>query len=218
MPPPADSRPPSKGSSDDRADDSASLSGAIAAAFTTVEVQSPPGTRASGTAPPRGPKSRNQAQGLARLPLFLLIWGVAALSMYLPAVHALAMRDYDTSRVFFYGGTMGLFIVTLLGIARTNRVARNGTLGQLLSLFATFALLPVFMAVPVQESLRNTTFINAYFDMVSALTTTGADVWADPGRLPPSVHLWRGQVAWLGGFLMWVAAAAILALAAARSP
>ncbi|WP_240453912.1 TrkH family potassium uptake protein [Chachezhania antarctica] len=146
-----------------------------------------------------------------RLPLFLLIWGVAAMSMYVPAIHALSVENYDVSRVFFYGGTLGLFVVTLLGIAMNNRQARNGTLGQLLSLFATFALLPLFLAVPMQEGLRNTTFLNAYFDMVSALTTTGADIFPDPLRRSSSLHLWRGQVAWLGGFLMWVAAAAILA-------
>ncbi|WP_233270295.1 TrkH family potassium uptake protein [Chachezhania sediminis] len=146
-----------------------------------------------------------------RLPLFVLIWAVAAASMYIPAIHALALYDYDISRVFFYGGTMGLFVVALVSLAVINHPAKNGTLGQLLSLFATFSVLPVFLAVPLQESMRNTTFLNAYFDMVSALTTTGADLFADPNRLAPSLHLWRAQVAWLGGFLMWVAAAAVLA-------
>ena len=47
--------------------------------------------------------------------------------------------------------------------------------------------------------------------MVSSITTTGATMFPDPSRLEPSLHLWRGIVAWSGGLLMWIAAAAILA-------
>ena len=34
---------------------------------------------------------------------------------------------------------------------------------------------------------------------------------AEPGRLSVAEHLWRAQVGWLGGLIMWIAAAAILA-------
>ncbi|WP_278921735.1 TrkH family potassium uptake protein [Pseudophaeobacter profundi] len=148
---------------------------------------------------------------ILRLPLFLLICCVASLAMWVPAVHALALNDHLTSRAFFYTGVLGLFMVALAGLSLGNRVPRYGMPGQLLSLLATFVVLPLFLAVPVQESLRNTSFLNAYFDMVSAVTTTGADIFADPGRLPDSVHLWRAMVAWLGGLLMWISASAVLA-------
>ncbi|MEP2715668.1 potassium transporter TrkG [Pseudophaeobacter sp.] len=148
---------------------------------------------------------------LLRLPLFLLIWSLVSLAMWIPAAHALALDDHPTSRAFFYSGVLGLFFVALAGLSLGNRVPRYGMPGQLLSLLATFVILPLFLAVPVQESLRNTSFLNAYFDMVSAVTTTGADIFADPGRLPPSLHLWRAMVAWLGGLLMWISASAVLA-------
>lgn len=146
-----------------------------------------------------------------RLPLFLLIWSIASAAMWIPAAHALALNDHATSRAFFYTGILGLFFVALAGLSLGNRVPRYGMPGQLLSLLATFVILPLFLAIPVQESLRNTSFLNAYFDMVSAVTTTGADIYADPGRLPASVHLWRAMVAWLGGLLMWISASAVLA-------
>ena len=38
---------------------------------------------------------------LARQPLFLLLVGAAALSMYMPAAHALVRDDHPTSRSFF---------------------------------------------------------------------------------------------------------------------
>ncbi|MBY6055229.1 TrkH family potassium uptake protein [Leisingera daeponensis] len=149
--------------------------------------------------------------GVLRLPLFLLIWGIASLAMWLPAVHALVLDDHHTSQSFFYAGLAGVILVVLIALSMGNRVPRYGMPGQLLSLLATFTVLPLFLAVPVQDALVSTRFVNAYFDMVSAITTTGADIWADPGRLPPSVHLWRAMVGWLGGLLMWVAASAVLA-------
>ncbi|WP_417472128.1 TrkH family potassium uptake protein [Leisingera sp.] len=149
--------------------------------------------------------------GVLRLPLFLLISGIASLAMWLPAIHALVLDDHHTSRSFFYSGILGLTLVVMIALALGNKVPRYSMTGQLLSLLATFTVLPLFLAVPVQDALVSTRYLNAYFDMVSAITTTGADIWADPARLPPSVHLWRAMVGWLGGLLMWIAASAVLA-------
>ncbi|MBT8154394.1 TrkH family potassium uptake protein [Epibacterium ulvae] len=156
-------------------------------------------------------RKRQRTRGILRLPLFLLLWGVASLAMWVPAIHALILDDHPTSRSFFYAGIVGMMLVTLIGLSMGNRVPRYGMPGQLLSLLATFVLLPLFLAMPVAETLGNTRFLNAYFDMVSAITTTGAAIFGDGDRLPSSVHLWRGIVAWLGGLLMLVAAAAVLA-------
>ena len=156
--------------------------------------------------------ARKQQLGLMRrLPLFLLIWGFASLAMWIPAIYALALDDHPTSRSFFYSGIVGLFFVTVIGLAMSNREPRRGTLGQLAVLFASFTVLPLFLAVPLHDALGNTKYLNAYFDMVSALTTTGADMFPDPTRLTAPLHLWRALVGWLGGLLMWISAAAILA-------
>jgi trk/ktr system potassium uptake protein len=148
---------------------------------------------------------------ILRLPLFLLIWAIFSLSMWVPAVYALVRDNHPVSQSFFYSGILGLFSVTMIGLAMGARIPRYGMLGQLLSLLATFAVLPVFLAVPVHDALSNTSFLNAYFDMVSSITTTGANIFSDPNRLPEPLHLWRAQVGWLGGLLMWIAAAAVLA-------
>jgi trk system potassium uptake protein TrkH len=76
---------------------------------------------------------------------------------------------------------------------------------------AAFTLLPIMLAVPLYESIGNTVFLNTYFEMVSSLSTTGASAFDDPGRLNNADHLWRALVGWLGGFLIWVTAVAILA-------
>jgi trk system potassium uptake protein TrkH len=148
---------------------------------------------------------------LLRMPLFLLIWGIAALSMYVPAAYSLALDDHPASRSFFYAGTMGLICVTLIALALGGRASRHSPLSQLLSLLATFLLLPVFLAMPMHDALPDTGYLNAYFDMVSSITTTGANLYEDPARLIAPLHLWRAQVGWMGGLLMWIAASAILA-------
>lgn len=157
------------------------------------------------------PAVTNKPGVIARLPLFLLIWGLASASMYVPAVYALVRNNHPPSQSFFYSGTLGLICVVLIGLALGDRRPRYGNLGQLLSLLTTFAVLPLFLAVPLHDALKTTSFLNTYFDMVSAITTTGANVFDDPSRLSPSLHLWRAQVGWMGGLLMWVAASAILA-------
>lgn len=147
---------------------------------------------------------------LLRLPLFLQISAIAALAMWVPAAHALVKNDHPTSRAFFYAGLMGLIVVTLIALAMASRPSRHSPLSQLLSLFATFVVLPAFLALPFFEVLKTTSYLNAYFEMVSSITTTGATLF-EPDRLTGTLHLWRAEVGWLGGFLIWVAAAAIMA-------
>ena len=147
---------------------------------------------------------------LARLPFFLLLTAVGSASMILPAALALAENAHQDARSFFYSGVIGMVFCALVGLALANRPHNNSALRQLLALLACFILLPLVLAVPFYESVQTTTFLNAYFEMVSSLTTTGATLF-DPERLSRAEHLWRAQVGWLGGLLMWISAAAILA-------
>ncbi|PIE12735.1 MAG: potassium transporter TrkH [Rhodobacterales bacterium] len=148
---------------------------------------------------------------LKDIPLFLILAAIAALAMYVPALHGLTYQRFAEARAFFYAGTLGLFAVSIIAIAISNRPRRRqGGLSDLLGLFSAFAALPLFLALPFYEGLRTTSFVNAYFEMLSSLTTTGATLF-DPDRLSDTMHLWRALVGWLGGVLMWVCAAAVLA-------
>jgi trk system potassium uptake protein TrkH len=148
---------------------------------------------------------------LAKLPLFLLLFGVTSAAMIVPSVHGLVVRNHDASRAFFYAALLGIVTFVLIAVALAGRRRHHSALGPLVSLFSAFVFLPVIMAIPFVEALPTTRFIHAYFEMVSALTTTGATMFEDPARLSATLHLWRAQVGWMGGLLMWVAASAILA-------
>jgi len=145
-----------------------------------------------------------------RLPLIVLLIGIGAVSMLIPAVHAYITRDLETARAFLYSCLMFLFLFAMIAVATSNYTIRRQGRSHLISLFALFALLPAMLAVPFSEVVTDTSFGNAYIEMVSSLTTTGLTLF-DAERLPPSVHLWRALVGWLGGFFMWVAAIAIFA-------
>ena len=136
--------------------------------------------------------------------------GIAAASMMLPAIHATIASDDHSARAFFYSSVLFLILFAMIAIATSASKIRRQARSHLIALLATFTLIPVLLAVPFYEAVRTTSFFNAWFEMVSSLTTTGATLFA-PERLPASVHLWRAQVGWMGGFFVWVTAVAILA-------
>lgn len=147
---------------------------------------------------------------LAALPLAVHLIGCAGLAMYLPAAHALVGRQLPLARAFFYSGTLTLLLAGLLGLALAGRRGAEAPRVQLATVFAAFTLLPLLLAVPFAQGLGDTRLVNAWFEMVSSFTTTGATLY-DPARLAPSLHLWRALVGWLGGLFVLVMALAVLA-------
>ncbi|PHP29034.1 TrkH family potassium uptake protein [Limimaricola cinnabarinus] len=148
---------------------------------------------------------------LTRIPFFVLLMAIGSVAMLLPAVHALVREDWLTSRTFLYGAILGLMLSLLIGLATANYRPTSVPRSQLSALLAAFTLLPVMFAIPFHEALGTTSFLNAWFEMVSSFTTTGATVYDNVARLNDSLHLWRATVGWLGGLLIWVTAVSILA-------
>lgn len=148
---------------------------------------------------------------LLRLPLLVVLAFIGALSMFVPAIHASILDDHLTARVFFYFALLFLFLTAGFALATANHVPRHPARSHLLALVGVFLALPLMLAAPVREVVRDTSFLNAWVEMVSSLTTTGATLFPDVERLPITLHLWRAMVGWMGGMLMWIAAAAILA-------
>lgn len=148
---------------------------------------------------------------VARLPFFVILMGLGAIAMLVPAAHAVVVGDFNSMRVFFYGFVLFSFLTLLIGLATAGYAPANVARSQLVGLLGAFSALPVMFAVPFHEAVADTTFLNAWFEMVSSFTTTGATVYDTAGRLTDSQHLWRGLVGWLGGLLVWVTAVSIFA-------
>lgn len=147
---------------------------------------------------------------LSQRPFFVLLMGIGALAMVAPAIHALSIEDHEVARAFFYAALLFMVLTLFIGLATSNyknTLAR----GYLVSLLAAFLVLPLMLAVPMYESVPSMSFLEAWFESVSSITTTGATLYDSPRELPPSLHLWRALMGWLGGLLIWVSAIAILA-------
>jgi trk system potassium uptake protein TrkH len=147
---------------------------------------------------------------LLGLPFLVILMGIGAASMMIPAIYAATVRDLYTARVFFYFSLLFLILFAMIAMAVSTRTIRRQGRSHLIALVGMYTLIPVMLAVPFHEAVRNTAFLNSYFEMVSSLTTTGATLFP-PDRLPDAVHLWRAQVGWMGGFFVWVTAVAVLA-------
>lgn len=155
---------------------------------------------------------------LALIPVSFL---VAGLSMAGPAILALIDEDYSTFRNFIYCGLLVVVFAIITGLASRNVRLGSASISRLIELVIVFVAVPALLAIPVNFIVESTSLIDAYFEMVSCFTTTGASVFyqvpneaiissVNESHISDSVSFWRAQVAWMGGLLIWIAAAEIL--------
>lgn len=148
---------------------------------------------------------------LARVPLPVLMFGLAGLAMLVPAGHALSLRDMPVFRAFVYSALLVCGLALFLGIA-TARIGRvPGPRGLLPMLAAIYLVVPAAAALPLTEIITGFRFRDAWFEMIAAFTTTGGTLIEFPRAVPATVHLWRGLVGWAGGLFVLVSALAFLA-------
>lgn len=147
---------------------------------------------------------------LLRLPLIVILGGIGALAMVVPGLYAHALDSHKIGSIFL--GAAGLFVIlaAILGLATADRPEGPRARSVLLTMLGTMVLLPAMLAVPFAMALPDTGFFNAWWEMISCLTTTGATLYS-ADLLPAPLHLWRAMVGWLGGLFMLVAAIALLA-------
>ncbi|MDQ1899283.1 potassium transporter TrkG [Paracoccus sp. WLY502] len=147
---------------------------------------------------------------LLRLPLFVLIAALTGLSMLLPAVYASVSDNDEMARTFLYSGLLVLVGAGLIGLATAANPPQARPRDALLTMLTVYAGMPLVMALPFAQSMPDTGLFNAWWEMTSALTTTGASLYS-ADLLPAPLHLWRAMAGWMGGFFILAAATAILA-------
>ena len=110
---------------------------------------------------------------------------------------------WDATKIAFLLGAI-MFLSTLKVPKKLSRQA-----GFML-VAMTWSLSPMLCTLPLLFALPNMTFIDAYFETMSGLTTTGATVLTGLDTLPMSLNLWRHELNWIAGMGIIIFAVAIL--------
>lgn len=110
---------------------------------------------------------------------------------------------------FVFSAVVTAFVGGGLVSSLKGRRSRTGPREAMLLAAVSFVVVPVFAALPLYTSLEQVSFLEAWFEAVSGLTTTGASV-LDPAALSPRILLWRSMLEWLGGLGTVAGAAAVL--------
>ncbi len=139
--------------------------------------------------------------------ILLTLLGAA---MFLPFLVDLA-EDRGEWPVFVQSALVtGLFGV-LLALACSNGVKEGLTIQQTFLLTTGVWLgLPLFGALPFMFGATEARYVDAFFEAMSGLTTTGATVFTNLDTMPKGLLLWRGILQWFGGIGIIVVAMVFL--------
>ena len=124
---------------------------------------------------------------------------VLTLFMIPPMLADLVMNNSDWE--VFAGsavitGFIGLMMVLVSRDAWSERVRLKE--GFVLTV-ASWLTLSLFTAIPYMFMEKPLSFVDAWFEAVSGLTTTGATVFTGLDGLPEGLLLWRSLTQWIGG-------------------
>ncbi len=101
---------------------------------------------------------------------------------------------------FLQSAILTIVIGGLIAISSSNGVTQGLSLRQTFLLTAlVWLMLPVFGALPFVFGATNSSTVDALFEAMSGLTTTGATALSGLESLPEGLKLWRGILQWLGG-------------------
>ena len=96
------------------------------------------------------------------------------------------------------------FVTVLAGASLTlstgSGIGKGLTIKQVFMLTTgIYLVLPCFGALPFMLGEPGIGFVDAFFETVSGITTTGATVISGLETMPPGILMWRGLLQWFGG-------------------
>ncbi|MEP3345370.1 MAG: TrkH family potassium uptake protein [Litoreibacter sp.] len=107
--------------------------------------------------------------------------------------------------------------VITAGVGVFVALATSNGVGNRLTIQQTFLLttgvwlaLPIFGALPMYIGATEASYVDAFFESMSGLTTTGATVFTELEDLPMGLKLWRSMLQWFGGIGIIVVAMVFL--------
>ena len=113
--------------------------------------------------------------------------------------------------VFVQSGLITILSGGCIALSCANGVREGLTIQQTFLLTTgVWLALPIFGALPFVFGATEARFVDAFFEAMSGLTTTGSTVLSGLESLPKGLLLWRGILQWLGGIGIIVVAMVFL--------
>ena len=100
-----------------------------------------------------------------------------------------------------------LVLATRAGI---DPMARTTYQQTFIMMTGVYAVVPAFGAIPFLIGSPNLVLVDALFEAISGVTTTGATIMTGLESQPAGILLWRGLLQWIGGIAIIVIALSIL--------
>ena len=101
---------------------------------------------------------------------------------------------------FAESALISILIGGLTALACANSLKRNLNLQQVFLLTTgVWVALPLFGALPFMIGATEARVVDAVFEAMSGMTTTGSTVFVGLDTLPKGLLLWRGMLQWYGG-------------------
>lgn len=121
------------------------------------------------------------------------------LAMLAPAVVDIVAGEADW-RAFVLASVLTLLVGSglTLGCA-TDGAARLEIEHAFLVVVLSWVVLPIFGALPFALGEPDARAVDALFEAVSGVTTTGATIFSGLEAMPPGILLWRALLQWIGG-------------------
>ncbi|MFT7190494.1 MAG: trk system potassium uptake protein TrkH, partial [Dinoroseobacter sp.] len=139
----------------------------------------------------------------------LLLTALGA-SMLVPFFTDLALST-GNAWAFFEAATITGLVGLLSAVACANGVKQRLSIQQtFLMAVGVWLFLPAFGALPFWMGATQAPYVDALFEAMSGLTTTGATVFTGLDQLPAGLLLWRSMLQWFGGIGIIVVAMVFL--------
>ena len=139
-----------------------------------------------------------------------LLVAVLGIAMLIPMAVDLNAGNGHWS-AFLEAAIVTALVGGFLALACANGVTEGLSIQQTFLLTSgVWLALPVFGALPFALGATDARFVDAFFEAMSGMTTTGSTVFLGLGALPEGLLLWRAMLQWLGGIGIIVVAMVFL--------
>lgn len=102
--------------------------------------------------------------------------------------------------VFLESATFSILAGIMIAVASANGVSERLSLQQTFLLTTgVWLVLPLFGAIPFYIGATQADLVDAIFESMSGITTTGSTVFTGLDNLPEGLLLWRSMLQWFGG-------------------